>query len=577
MLADPARWLWSLQTELELLRTLPHLWRALGAEERIQLEAALLRGPSSDVRGGDGGDPEREEARSRWIWERLARLSRGGAELSAEAAGVLAGIETDHPRWVVREDERDMFPIWVGDAGNEVPGTAAKAEGRQTLSEEELLEALKTRSAERDGRLWESALVHQEDPRRLLRAALQIVREGLAGGGAWTPVLFRFHEAPAEPDVRASLLDVLEALPSEAVSTATEAHAASGAFKALCVATGEDDRARVLGVWDTLYPAAAGIVADDSDDRLSVALNHPAGVLAESLFVVLKSRELRVGEGIPVDVRQRLETLLTAGGGGASTGRTIAASRLSLLWDLDSVWTATHAVPILDWARPEEATAAWQGFLWAPQVRPAMFVAIKAHFLATFDHLARLDRQIESLAGLLASAGLDGRAAMTPVETATALRRLGDKGRGAVAWWLERRLDGAGEKAATLWREQVGPWLEECWPEDLSARGPASAEALGLAVTRSGQAFSDAVRSVLPFLGPLEHAGMILHRLDELGLATREPESCLALLGALTPAEPGPWFGDFGRLLETTRNAKPELEASPAFRRLRDVVARYLA
>ena len=250
------------------------------------------------------------------------------------------------------------------------------------------------------------------------------------------------------------------------------------------------------------------------------------------------------------------------------------ASRLALLHDLDPEWAKQKVVPLLDWSIPEEAKGAWQGFLCFPWIRPSLWEAIRTPFLQAFDHLDALGPSKRNLAGLLPSIAIEGQDAISPREAAECLQKLGNEGRESVVIWIRRKLEGAEAQAASLWRDQIQPWLNKAWPKESLFRVSRVSVELAWAATLAREAFAEAVACVVQFVGPIERGEMILHAMQEPGLVEAEPSACLELINALTPDEPSYWFGDLGNFLDRVQSVSPRLTQDTRFRRLQDIAIR---
>lgn len=100
---------------------------------------------------------------------------------------------------------------------------------------------------------------------------------------------------------------------------------------------------------------------------LTSAVNHPAGVVAESWLKNLGQRIANAEDqwqGLPPVVRTRFEELLTGAGNNAVMGRIIFASQVEFLMRADRAWTEAHVTPLFDWAADAlRAAQAWDGFL----------------------------------------------------------------------------------------------------------------------------------------------------------------------------------------------------------------------
>ena len=102
----------------------------------------------------------------------------------------------------------------------------------------------------------------------------------------------------------------------------------------------------------------------DQHDWVFLALNRSMGRLATAFFAALFARELKVGAGIPADLRLRLDALLAPNQAAHRLARIIAASRLSYLYAVDPEWAQASLIPSFDWADEEEARPSVDG-LWA--------------------------------------------------------------------------------------------------------------------------------------------------------------------------------------------------------------------
>jgi hypothetical protein len=128
-------------------------------------------------------------------------------------------------------------------------------------------------------------------------------------------------------------------------------------------------------------------------------------------------------------------------------------------------------------------------------------------------------------------------------------------------------LDGAGDRAPTLWREKIGPWIQDVWPPENDYRTEAESVALSRAAIQSGEAFPDAVEAVIDYLIPVGRIGNVVHPLLEKGLSTREPESSLLLLSKIIgPDTVG--GRQAGSCLNQIEESAPAIANKPEFARL---------
>lgn len=568
---DPRRWVWSFEVQVEFFATLPWLWDHLDQAGKQSLLALLLKGPPREMFREDLAPLEWEELRDHSIWERLARLRRGGAVLEGEAGAWLMRIEAVHPAWRHTGERRADFPTWMETRWG--LATDFSAEDLLGLSDDDLLRVLKEHRTNREGLLdsWRHAA--ELDRRRALRLLDRLLQEGYLDLAVWSYGLAAFREVGDDAELRETIVGLLERLPPQLLDESRIVRAVADAVRQLSENVRDALRPRLLAVWDAVLPLSFAVAGTGADERVTDAINHPTGVLAEALLLVLRSHHPERNAGIEEDVRVRLERLISSSEDSARLGRVIVASRLPLLHDLSPEWTEQIVIPLFDWRDPQEATGAWQGFLWSPWIRPSLWQHLKPHFLASFDHLDALGGSKSSLAGTFASIAIEGEAAISPLEAGECLRKLDDSGREAVAIWICQRLGGAEAQSGRLWRDRIQPWLERAWPKEPGLRGPGASTRLSWAATLAGDAFAEAAYCVSGLIGPSEHAGMILREVEGKELTTVAPEACLELINALTPDEPDYGF-ELGAFLEHVSAVRPDLTGDPRYRRLKDIAIR---
>lgn len=571
LLAPPYPCLWTVPTEQELFQLLPTLWAGLDDPGRTRLSAALLGGPPRSMYREGLTSAEWDNTRDWAMWERLVRLRDVPPPLPAEAAQQLRDLERQHPDWRLTGAEREGFPAWIEMRwGLE---SDYSAEALLAMTDEQLVEMLLAHQNNRRGLTEQWGEAVSTDPARGVRILQALAARPDTPPDVWTNGLAGFARLSAAASSVDAVLDLLVLLPQERVDA--DPGPIAYIVRSVAGSVGDPARARVLMIYDRVVHAAIRIPASTDRNRVSAAINHPIGVLAEALFAVLRSRPLTRNSGLPVDVRERLETLLDMPGDAARLAHVIIASRLVLLHELDASWARAHVIRLLQWTNPQEAIGAWQGYLWSPSLTPGLWADLKPHFIDAFDHLAEIGEPARNLAGLLAAISIEGGPVITTEEARSCLRRLDDSGRAEVARWLADRLEGAGAQAETLWRERVGPWIKAAWPQELPLRGPHSTRNLAHAAILAQGAFLDAVELVVPFLVPSENdASFVLDGLTKTAHLESCPTAALALLYAITPDNPASWFGPLGACLTRIETAAPSLSADSRFRRLREITDR---
>lgn len=566
VLGDTPRWLWSVRSQVELFSLLPHLWKSLDKERRRSLVRAILVGPPGDlfVEGLPVG--ERQELQEQMVWERLARIDKTGPKLYGEGRVRLRRLVKHHPEWQLSGTWKDDFPIWT----ESFSGHRSDFSPEELLArgDEDLVRILVEHEQNREGLLDAWGLAACKDPNRSLRLLGLMLDRGMLDAPILAHALGGLDKAVSIEPVARAFLDLIMRTPDALLDGVV--WECSYAIRTLAEQALGESRLRLLSVWDRLLTAANKVKSSAERDRLSVALNHPAGVLSEALLRQIQPRQ-DVDHGIPLDVRGRLERLLLEEAEASRLGRVIIASRLGLLSKLDADWVRSQLIPHFSWSRPDEATGTWQGYLWSPWVHPSLWAALKPHFLESFNHVGSLGDASRHLASLLASVAIDGQDLVSHDEARRCLRGLDHAGRAAIAFWISRKVLGAGDRAPTLWVERIGPWLNQAWPREPGLRSGETAEKFAWAVMHTHSVFPGAVEDILPILCPIERGHIILDGLMKQGIVADHPASALALVRAITPDDPTPWYGPLSAFLRAVEGADPGVRSRRDFLELSEI------
>ncbi len=362
--SNPRDWLWSVRVQVEMFALLPKLWQRLDMTRRDELARIIIAGPPRDLYRSSLSEREWTEIRDHAIWARLSRIKRCDPGLRGVPLEGLERLEESY-RWKLSGEQRDDFPLWM--ENNLGVRQGQRAEYLSKLSNDELVPILLTVRDRYDDTLeWWGAFV-SEAPARGLTILTKLRTRGRVNLQVWSTALWSVQRLEErELKLRACEL-VRELSPRIRGKLLREI---AGVIRGVSTKCDEGLRQTVIDTWDRVVATALGMKASSDREILSEALNHPAGVMAEALFEILRSGNLARNQGITQDIRKRLSRLSRSKGDGAPLARAIICSRLPLLHDLDPGWTVRYAIPLFDWGKPREAAGAWQGFLWSPLIRP---------------------------------------------------------------------------------------------------------------------------------------------------------------------------------------------------------------
>ncbi len=130
---------------------------------------------------------------------------------------------------------------------------------------------------------------------------------------------------------------------------------------------------------------------EEPDDWLSLAINRPAGVLAEFWLGSLSLWRGGLGDSpatLPPEYQEILTTIVDNAASAGALGRTVIASQFVFLFSLDEVWTRRHVLPLFS---PDAGSArfrqAWDGFLTWGRLTPSTAEALSTAFLQAVAHI----------------------------------------------------------------------------------------------------------------------------------------------------------------------------------------------
>ncbi|HXG32875.1 MAG TPA: SIR2 family protein [Bryobacteraceae bacterium] len=334
-----------------------------------------------------------------------------------------------------------------------------------------------------------------------------------------------------------------------------------------------DEEAMFWAIWDRCGAVAWDKEVNRGADPVFSALNARAGRLAEVLLDRAAAKKPRSRADLAPAVWQRLTRLAEGRGPGYELARVLLAFRLAWLYELDPDWAKQHLLKYFAWEGNPEAPAVWAGFLWRGDISPELWPHIKASFLDAFRHRAEMRQKApkawEPLCRLFGIISIHRPGWISDKESREALRSMDPDGRRTVAHVIRQSLEGAGDRAETLWKERIGPWLERAWPKDQALREPDSSLHLAMAATYAGGLFKQAVDTIERFLVGTEGWSVLVRRLLEQDQILRSaPEATLRLLAAIVDRNYAWPDWDLRKILNQIREVDPRLEKRTEYRKL---------
>jgi hypothetical protein len=505
---------WGGNAQVEIMRLATGRWRELAAAEREAFELRIRGGLPRALFPPEAFQKEDDwtSVRDSTAMKRLTRLRASGWPITLESQATLDEITGRHPKWTPGAGDRDDFAVWHesrwGPDGQ--PELLAKVADDVLVSEAMRLQ----RERQFDqGDVWQ--VFAKADPERAYRGL-----RSEADAGRWEPIVWRdllwAASDKGDPTLQFEVAESLLTMPAAMLGNLLPA-AASWLQKRRESLKGEPpDEAIFLRLWDRLgaltYPPDAPAVEELERDLVTTALNDPAGSLAWTFLDHVAEEKPAPDSRLRPEYASRLILGASAPGRPGLLARVLLMRSLAYIESIDHQWTVTYLIPGLFWNRPH-AAAMWRSFAGGSIGTARLFNAAKTPMLEAFAQPTMADHDLEGLMVQflnIALAHLRGEALdylLTPAEIKRALSSSPRGLRANAIWQLWHVMgDAEGEPAdkSARWRQLVGPLFQEIWPLDAKFRDEHVSENLVLLTLECGEAFEEAVNTVIDFIVPYQ-------------------------------------------------------------------------
>ena len=564
LLADNHWWLWSAETEREVIRLLVALAPKLNNKMLRELEQALLAGPPFDM-FKDDIEPERWTCIvEREIWLRLAKITETGTVLGTSSNDLLKKISAKYPEWTLAEDQRDEFPYWMESewVGDKDPWRdfVSIPRSRRGVLNYLIANPVLNKSKQDD---WKDRC--KESFQATAYALCHLAKQNIWPKSRWQDALQVWQERELQRQSWRYIAPILVNAPDEILQTL--AHSVSWWLKSV---------SKVFECHEAIFfKLNRRILAIDHQDGIGNdkpimhAINHPVGLVAEALLGWWYRQSLEDGQLLPEELKSVFTEICDTQINKFRHGRVLLVAYVITLFRVDSDWTTEYILPLFDWQRSEtEALAAWEGFLWSPRLYRPLMEILKPNFLDTAHHYAALGTYGKQYASLLTFSALDPSDTFTTSELATATRSLPHDGLKDSAQTLVRALEGAGDQRNDYWRFRVAPYLHAVWPKTRDNISPTIAESLGLLCIAARDAFPEAMELLRAWLQPPAHPDYLVRRLNDSALCSRFPKQALDFLNLVIANEIQWPPSNLSACLNAILATEPELEFDRKFERL---------
>jgi hypothetical protein len=562
-------WLWSIETERESFRLLVGLATKASPSDMTALQQAILIGPPRTMFKADISEERWSQLVDREVWLRLAKLSEAGAQLGTTSRRALDGLASSYPEWRLSVDQRDEFPVWMGDASwvgedsEMFPIIPTPYSGRDLV--EWIRKYPSTDSWKQDE--WKDRC--RKKFRTAAFALLKLARNGEWPTDRWAEALQAWNEKDLVNRSWRYVAPAIVEMPVEKIS-----EIAHGVSSWMQVAAQEFDRheGMFFKLADRLLDldTQSGVL---TEEPVMLAINHPVGHVTQALLTWWFRKELEDGQGLPEVLRERFTRLCDTTVERFRHGRVLLASRVITIFRVDKDWSQVHLLPLFDWTTSEiEAMSAWEGFLWSPRLYRPLLEELKGQFLDTARHFSALGKHDGQYAAILTYASLDPGDVFSVAELAHAVASLPSDGLNDVVTTLVRALEGSGDQKTAYWDNRISPYLENIWPKTAAASTPQIAGQFARLCIAAGERFPEAFAQLHIWIRQPTNPDFLANRLHESGLCVMHPETALDFLSVVL-GDHVQWIWRYETdCLREIQNAAPQLAADQRFVRLVEFV-----
>ncbi|MCW0018966.1 anti-phage defense-associated sirtuin Dsr1 [Rhizobium sp. BT-226] len=520
VLGAQGEWLWSPETQREVLLLIAGLAGRLNRRDASTLTATILQGP---VEEDEDLQPERRARRSdREIWRRLGVFRDNGGHLSVAARKKLSYFETNYPAWGAVE-ERDQFAFYM------FSGDIERTFARTPVSRADLKIWLTEHREPND--FDETDDFVERSRRDFSRTALALIE--LAQDGDW--IVGRWKEAlrawATDKHAKLSWRWVgaqLAAAPDDVIAALD--HTLSGWLQA-CGAFAKSNQ-------DAFFSLANRSLEQHVDDQyepggsvLSDAFNSPVGQITDGLIKLWYAQGLEDGQGLDPQFQWTFGHLCDTEIAGFALGRLFLCSNAISLFRVDEDWTRENLLTLFDWEfSAQEATIAWSGFLWSPRLYVPLIKSVKNEFLKTGEHYQALGELGDQYAGLLTFTALESVDIYTRSDLSRATAQLPEDGLIQVLQTIIDGLEGAGSKAPEYWDNRVKPYFRYVWPKSQELVTPRISGHIATLIVTAGEKFPEAMGILRGWLQRVDDTDLAIHRLHGSDLPSKYPLATLDFL-----------------------------------------------
>ncbi|WP_085717674.1 SIR2 family protein [Pseudomonas sp. B28(2017)] len=424
-------------------------------------------------------------------------------------------------------------------------------------------------------------------PLRALKSLVLDAKRGVYPIALWQQLLTGWPKSPAKLTMQAARRLIL--LPMDSIAQLSQAYSEWVLNHFLIMYDALPEFA--LLVWDKtieLFNVAgdetlkssivsirrAGVELPYSVPIRESAQNSPLGRMTEALFSVYSRHKLKSGEGVPPELKVRLELLLSTKSQYLSHAVHQIAVRLDWLFWIEPEWVKRNILPLFQ-SGNDFAEAAWSGRLFdSRHFRPELFAEIKRSFISLFDNIQRwqwdrgISRILHQHLVLACRYGLKDDRFLKFDEVRGVLQITDDAGRAEALRYLALLMT-----SKSAWKTFGKGFLTKAWPRELRYLSHATTNGFLHLTEKAPHSFPDVVKLVFQFLTTVKRCDTLFYsssKEPEVSSATQHPEAMLMLLDKILSEHTIPPY-QLANILDQIVESKPSLAKDRRLLRLRKI------
>jgi hypothetical protein len=559
-------WLWSLISQREVLQLLATLPKRMNEHEFQQLLSNVTNGPQRQHFKKDLAEEDFNNISDREIWLRLAKIKTSRVELDLITKEKYESIAKKYPKWALSESEQEEFPVWMS-SDNEPKSFVSTPQGL-----DDLIKWLKDKS---DYDHWDDdgwPLRCREDFRTSSKALIELGKEGIWLAERWKEALHVWteNEKLSIKAWRYLSTAIFNGPSKELVNIAWNL----SRWLATKVSTQKISDKTYLDYFAKLLELPYETDLNDVNDPLNAAINHPVGILTESIFKWWYRKKPNDNDELIPELKRQLNKICDGRNSELYFGKVIVAYNVLSLFRVDPEWTIEKVLPWFNWDNGEKAQMAWRSYLWSPRLHKGFLLQLKEDLLATARHYEKLGRHKEQYSVFLTYITLQKYPEYKISELAKSFSEMPSESLSNVASALNDSLSSSSDKLAEYWDHRVKAFLTKVWPKQTDLDDE-TVNQLALLCIKTNNYFEDAFEILKHSFRQKAENEYLTRQLLSSKLLKEFPDTCLLFLDSLTGEPRHRPASKLRECLDKIENANPDLSKSQSYKRLDTLLRRF--